>query len=368
MKKLFVLFAAVALVAAFALPAAAATPTLEEHVADYDGHVATHWNFYGSARVSTWYEGLTDEIRDIDTDNFNLALQGNSRIGSRVDLGNGISGRFEYGTGVNVRILWGEWDFGGGSFGVGQHYTPIDMFYSNQVWGSDNDLLNFGGVYSGRRPMLRLKMAGFQVALLQAEKPDYGTGFSTEAPLPAIEAAYSFNAGPVAMKVAGMAQQFKFAKDTPLDSNVTTWDLALGGKVDLGAAAIWGDVYYGQNLGPYMYQSGNASPVIVQTGAVSTGVEDTNTFGGILGVTFKATDMLAFELGGGYTLSTNDEFDNDDNGWSVYVNSVITLAPGFFIVPEIGYFNYDDAPFIGVDGSFDEGDLVYAGAKFQINF
>ena len=303
MKKLFVLFAAVALVAAFALPAAAATPTLEEHVADYDGHVATHWNFYGSARVSTWYEGLTDEIRDIDTDNFNLALQGNSRIGSRVDLGNGISGRFEYGTGVNVRILWGEWDFGGGSFGVGQHYTPIDMFYSNQVWGSDNDLLNFGGVYSGRRPMLRLKMAGFQVALLQAEKPDFGTGFITEAPLPAIEVSYGFNADPASMKVGGMAQTYKLAKDTPLDSDVTTWDLALGAKFDLGAAAIWGDIYYGQNLGIYMYQSGNANPTLQRTGAVSTGVEDTDTFGGILGVTFKATDMLAFELGWGYAVS-----------------------------------------------------------------
>jgi len=54
MKKLFVLFAAVALVAAFTLPATAADVTLEDHVADYDEHLATHWNFYGSARVSTW--------------------------------------------------------------------------------------------------------------------------------------------------------------------------------------------------------------------------------------------------------------------------------------------------------------------------
>ncbi|MEA3232177.1 MAG: hypothetical protein U9Q05_10535, partial [Thermodesulfobacteriota bacterium] len=251
MKKLFVLFAAVALVAAFTLPAAAADETLEDHLAD-------HWNFYGSARVSTWYEGNSDKIKDIDTDNFNLALQGNSRIGARVNLGNGLSGRFEYGTGVNTRILWGEWDWGGGSFGVGQHYTPIDMFYSNQVWGSDNDLLNFGGVYSGRRPMLQLKMAGFKVALLQAEKPDFGQDVIVEAPLPAIEASYGFNAGPVAMKVAGMAQTYNLAKDTPLDSDVTTWDIALGGKVDLGAAAIWGDIYYGQNLGIYMYQSGDA--------------------------------------------------------------------------------------------------------------
>jgi len=237
------------------------------------------------------------------------------------------------------------------------------------VWGSDNDLLNFGGVYSGRQPMLRLKMAGFQVALLQANRDALGSDFGTEALLPAIEMSYGFNAGIVSMKVAGMAQTYKLGKDTPLDSDIASWDIAFGAKADLGAAAVWGDVFYGQNLGNYtMYQHGVSDAVIVQTGAVSTGVEDTNTFGGILGVTFKATDLLAFEVGAGYTVSDNNQFDNDDDGFSLYGNLVITMAPGVMIIPEIGYFDYGDAAYNGPTGSSDEGDLVYAGAKFQINF
>ncbi len=152
MKKLFVLFTALALVVAFTLPAAAAD--------------AASWAFYGSSRVSTFYEGVD---KDLDTDNFSLGLQGNSRIGARVKNG-AISGRFEYGTGVNTRLLYGSWDFGGGSFTVGQMYTPVNMFYSNQVFGSDTDLLNVGGVYGGRNAALRLSMGDFKVALLDANE------------------------------------------------------------------------------------------------------------------------------------------------------------------------------------------------------
>jgi hypothetical protein len=364
MKKLFVLFAAVALVAAFTLPAAAADETLEDHL-------ATHWNFYGSARVSTWYEGVGvgDDLGDIDTDNFNLALQGNSRIGARVNLDNGMSGRFEYGSGVNVRILWGEWNYGAGAFGVGQNYTPYDTFYSNQVWASDEGLLSTGGIYTGRRPMLQWRMAGFKVALLQATTNDLGTETATEAPLPAFEASYGFTAGPASMKVVGLWQTYKIGKDTVLDSDISTWSLGLGGKFDVGAVALWGDIFYGQNLGNYgVYHQGNDEATIIRTGLISTGVEDTDSWGGILGATFKATDMLAFELGGGYTGNTNNQFDNDNNIWSLYANLNITLAPGFYIIPELGYYDYGDTAYNRADGTKDAGDLVYAGAKFQINF
>ena len=39
---------------------------------------------------------------------------------ARVNVSDRVSGRFEFGAlnGVNLRILWGEWNFGAGSFGV----------------------------------------------------------------------------------------------------------------------------------------------------------------------------------------------------------------------------------------------------------
>jgi len=38
------------------------------------------------------------------------------------------------------------------------------------------------------------------------------------------------------------------------------------------------------------------------------------------------------------------------------------------IIPEIGYFDYGDTAFTNDLGVSDEGDMIYAGAKFQINF
>ena len=344
MKKLFVLFATVALVAAFTLPAAAADDDV--------------WGFYGSARISTWYEGTSDKIGDIDTDNFNLNLQGNSRIGANVKHG-AVSGRFEYGTGVNVRILWGEWDFGGGSFGVGQHYTPIDTFYSNQVWGSDEGLLSTGGMYTGRQPMLQLKMAGFKVALLQNAGTDLGTG-SEEHPLPKVELSYGFTAGPAAMKFVGAAQTYTIdIVPNGIDESVTSWYTGLGAKFDIGAVALAGDIFYGQNIGQLgLYHSTMDDAVVVDRN-----LQDTDSVGGLLVAIFKATDMLAFELGVGYTESDNDSFLGKDDEIAYYGNVNITMAPGVYIIPEIGYYDYGDNS-LGLD----EGDMVYAGAKFQINF
>jgi len=46
---------------------------------------------------------------------------------------------------------------------------------------------------------------------------------------------------------------------------------------------------------------------------------------------------------------------------SYYANAVITIAPGFFIVPEIGVVDRED-----IDEN--DNDIFYFGAKWQINF
>ncbi len=85
---------------------------------------ASEWNFYGNARIGTFYED-TDNPGGTDTTSFNEYLHGNSRIGAKVRVSDQLRARFEYGTGVNVRQLWGEWNFGAGSLLVGQTYTPF---------------------------------------------------------------------------------------------------------------------------------------------------------------------------------------------------------------------------------------------------
>lgn len=121
MKKLFVLLTAAVLAVAFTVPA-----------------MAADWSFYGSSRVYTgWMDdskevaGLGGEVDDAD---LSWNQQTNARIGANVKAG-ALGGNFEYGhsSTVNLRKLFGTWNFGAGTLLVGQDYTPIDTFWSHMV-------------------------------------------------------------------------------------------------------------------------------------------------------------------------------------------------------------------------------------------
>ena len=148
MKKLLIIFAVLCLAA----PA-----------------MAADWNFFGSARMATFYS-IVDKDLNNDNDTVNRtqwAQQSNSRIGANVKVNDQIGGAFEYGTGVNVRKLYGTYTFGGGSqLLLGQTYTPTSKyFYSNTVFDSDGDLFGVGQFYAGRQAMVRWKTGGFQIAI-----------------------------------------------------------------------------------------------------------------------------------------------------------------------------------------------------------
>ncbi len=342
MKKLMVLVAALALVAGSAMTAAAAD-----------------WNFYGSARVATFLVDRDDniEFNDLrDTTDYEQNLQGNSRIGASVKVSDELTGRFEYGTGVNVRILWGEWNFGAGSLGIGQHYTPLNMFYSNQVFGSDNDLLAQGGVYSGRQSMIRLKFGDFEIAATDTNTNGLGTGFGTEVDFPAIEASYVLKMDAFSAHFAGGYQTYELG-----DNDVDSWVVAVGARADLGAFYVGGNVYTGENAGNLIAVSVDGDNAwndgFAAYDAVNNKIEDNDVMGFMIAAGFKATDMLAFEVGYGW--AETDVLSVENEVQAYYLQSTITLAPGVFITPEIGRFDGDEA------GS---RELTYVGAKWQINF
>jgi hypothetical protein len=163
---------------------------------------AADWSFYGSARLQTWSYSESDEASETGYDRSNTVwdLQGNSRIGATVEEGP-IGGRFEYGTAVNLRRLYGTWDFGKGVILVEQEYTPLDFTISSQVIGSDLTLNGWGTTFS-RKPMLMLTMMGFQVALVRPDTDDLEGQYAGEPPatsaadtqtlLPSLETAYTY--------------------------------------------------------------------------------------------------------------------------------------------------------------------------------
>jgi len=337
MKKLFVLLAAVAFVVAFTVPA-----------------MSADWGFYGSARMSTFFNDVEPEGGDSDTD-LTWDLQGNSRIGANVKAGD-IGGKFEYGSGPSLRQLFGTWNFGGGTLLVGQTYTPVMSLISNQVYGGDNDLVSYGGIYAGRQPMIQLSIGGFKVGLV---KPPTGNivaaATNTDTSMPKIEAAYSFKAGAISLKP--MFGYYSYTEENAAASyDIDSYVLGLQLTAALGAVSIKANVSMLNNGRSYgIYSAASSQPWY---DAANDEVVDNDSMGYNLVIGLKASDAMSFELGYGHTESELDDVEESDTeANSYYAQAVIHLAKGIFVVPEFGVLDHKDVT-----------TTTYYGAKWQINF
>lgn len=338
------LIAALTMVASFALTAAAA-----------------EWNFYGSARMMTWSEddnnpSPADDDRDTTWD-----LQGNSRFGATVKVSDTLVGGFEYGTGVNLRKLYAEWTFGAGKLLVGQTYTPTSSyFYSNQVWGADNDLLDCGQQYIGRKPMIQLTFGDFKLAFVTPNTGGFAGIGDVDTTLPKIEASYGLKMDNFFVDLSGGYQSYEVS-----GVDVDSYLVALGGGMDFGAAYVKANVFFAQNGSAYgMYNDDDMADDAMGYNPLTNDVVDVDTFGWLLVAGFKVSDMLTIEAGYGALEHELDVNNSDaDDAANYYLNASITLAPGVFVVPEVGVRDYKDNA-----AGADQGDMTYFGAKWQMNF
>jgi hypothetical protein len=135
--------------------------------------MAVDWNFYGNARMATYY--TSTDLKDNggkDTD-LEWDLQSNSRIGANIKAEN-INARFEFGVkgssggdvDVGTRRVYGTWNFGSGKLKVGKDYTPVSQFISGQVYDGDLGLLGIGTQYGNRTGQIAFEFGGFEIALV----------------------------------------------------------------------------------------------------------------------------------------------------------------------------------------------------------
>jgi hypothetical protein len=374
MKKLFVLIAAVAFVVAFTAPAFAA-----------------EWSFYGSARIHTFWEdydygdkpikGTITDDNDFDLDH---KLQGNARIGANVKVSDNLVGRFEYGSTPNLRLLYGEYDFGGFKLLVGQDYTPLNWFYSNQVWDGDYDLLFAGGVYNGRRAQVTGKFGGFKIALVQPvttlvgeakdatwaknattgvweEKAGEGRFKDTDVVIPNLQASYNFKVAGLSIDLGAGWQAYQVVDGNNDDENINSWFGGIGATYNMGPFYFAGNYWMGKNVGNMGMTNDGFDDAFYDE--ANDKIRDNDGWGFILVAAFTMSDMLRFEAGYAKNSFEVDKAVEKDDTSTYYVQATINLAKGVFIVPEIGVVDYGDDR-KGVD----EGKLTYYGLKWQINF
>jgi hypothetical protein len=236
-----------------------------------------------------------------------------------------------------------------------------------------------GGVYSGREAMLELKFGGFQVALV-APKTDttytnsngtkidaltnaaYSSGaYSVDTDIPGIEAKYTFKQDNFMIQVAGGYQTYDIITSSASIS-IDSYVLALGGKINIGQVYLAGDVFTGQNVGNMIWVNTDGNNTGCVPVLTNDAINDNNAVGYLVVVGAKINDMFSVEFGYGTTQTDFDKSSTDtpdDDVTSYYAQATITLAPGVFIVPEIGTIDYEENT---------QNEVDYIGAKWQINF
>jgi hypothetical protein len=379
MKKFTILIAAIALVC-FSVPA-----------------MAVEWNFYGSARVNTWYVStdLNDKPLSTTGDDKDSEVrwgsngQDNSRLGAKVKHEN-LSGRIEIqlkanaggddgGDNVDNRLVYGEWNFGAGKLKVGKDYTPVSQFISAETFDEDLGLLGIGTAYGNRTAGLFLTFGGFQLALLEPTQNDItdlggtATGGDIDSYIPKIEAKYGMAFDAFNFNVMGGYNYYSIEDVASLvnvgttnNISVTSYIVGADAGFNFGPAYVKGSVSYGQNWKEASWCLNGlrtaGSPAIWDN---DDDTKDTDSFMGALVAGMKVSDMLSFEGGFGYRYDDYDvdQANDKDKAWEAYINSTIVLAPGVYLVPEIGYADgMKDA------AGDDDPTFYWVGAKWQIDF
>ena len=336
---------------------------------------ALEWNFYGSARVHTFYEyketadGKTfsdGEDEDLDYD---MGLMANSRFGAKVKVDDQKSGLVELGlaeSGVTVRHLMGYWDFGHGKLGIGQTRTPVGRQDSLRVRNDDAGLTAFGEPYLGRRPLVQLESHGFTLA---ASKPhsmtDLYSASNTNATseidnaMPRLELSWQEKVGMLSLDAFGGFHTYKISSPER-DFTIDSYMAGAGFWLRPDPAYVRAIGYYSRNarqFGQFL------SPQPASFGSAKIGederVVDNDLFAGAVFGGYKFTDRVSAEIGYGYIQSKDDVSAADAAKWQCYyAQASISLYKGITLTPEVGVMEDVDT----------NQRVTYVGAKWQANF
>jgi hypothetical protein len=345
--------------------------------------MSADWSFYGSARMATFWNhndgGDFDIVGDQDDDDDLIwDLQGNSRLGARVKADK-VSGRVElalrsentHDGPVRTRLLYGVWKISDDiSLKVGKDYGLVYDTYSNSVFDADNNLNGIGTGYDFRPGQIMLQIGSLQLAALEPNTPNLGTGGDVDQYMPRLEAMYTFKFDKFILSFDGGFQAYRIEENgvgtNTDDIDVYSW--IVGAEIQSKFGAFYanagfnlGENWTSANWNNLGYTDDNNAGAVLN--ADGDDVEDCFSWQAALVLGYRLSDTLNFEVGVGYRNDDQDAAESEDEAWQVYGQAVVRLAPGVYLVPEIGYFDYMDNP----DGD-DEGYEWYAGAKWQINF
>ena len=365
--------------------------------------MAADWAFTGSMRMATWFRDRNfgnehtanstfPGYPNSNDEGITWYEQGNSRFDARVKEG-AVAGRVEFGFGsagdgsdqtVTTRLAYGTWRFAdNATLKIGKDDTPITTIISNQAWNDDQDLFAIGNFWGGRVPQIGLSLADLELALLSVS---YGselgntskgingaTGGNPNSYIPRIEANYTFRFDAGYIRPFGGFQWYEVQStktgNITGDLDVYSWALGLTTTWNIGDFSLSAQASYGMNEGNVPawtqgFPNGRSIGAAYLKGGDN--LADTYTLQAAFVPAWAVTDWLRFETGFGYRRDNPDGapgYSKPVDVKTLYLQGMITFAPGVYLVPEIGYIDFDH----NIAG-YSQGNVWYAGAKWQIDF
>lgn len=333
-------------------------------------------DIYGTLRGYIGYGHGVDGESDTTDDNFLYGIQGNSRIGVRLKVGN-FSGQVELGaveatlynrsTGSNVglRQAWGAYSFGNaGALLAGKTDTPTAMGgFISDIMDTDGGLNGFGGSTTGsRRFQIQYNVAGLSIALIEndmaysikdsnASGPNvsgYTDGGET---IPRLGLSYTYKNPSLLVKVAATYSALNGTINAPVSdtrwATVHAFGVALGLKPTFMDGKMWLSVLarYGMNEELYgeaktVYNGGLMAHSSIGN---YVGVQEDGTVDNVqraavaLELGYNVNDMIAVIVGGGYQHSMIDALTYDVGSYAVFLQAPIKISGNFALIPQFTY-------------------------------
>jgi hypothetical protein len=424
MRKLSVVFVALAIVMAFSVNAMAAQGLFYTEKERLTVAPTKELEVYGSIRVQTyWFDKDAESQSTLFSDdglNWNMD-DGSSRFGVRFKSGK-VGANVEIrprdqnlnsiGGSTNLLRHWyGSYDMGFGTLIIGQTWTPTFNPICNECLLGGGGVLDTYGDMGGstRKTGLQLHMPVkainglIKVAALEPT-PTYNpanaiavgaapnaiaaTGVFSATPvqgavanwtdvdytIPALETSIAAAFGPISGMLRGGYNTFKIADiTTDRDETINSWLVALDATWSMGPFYVRGEGYVGTNLAAFGKHDPSQTaamafiPVLTAT-ATTTTVDDVDHWGwfGVAG--FKFNDMISVEAGYGQRSAELETgaFKNKDKKSAFVLFVPISITPAFVITPEILWTDEGDLEINGVKR--DRGNQFYGGIYWRIDF
>lgn len=325
-------------------------------------------DIYGTLRGYIGYGHGVDGVSDTTDDNFLYGIQGNSRIGVRLKVGN-FSGQVELGAvettlygrstvdNVGLRQAWGAYSFGNaGALLAGKTDTPTAMGgFISDIMDTDGGLNGFGGSTTGsRRFQIQYNVAGLSIALIENDMA-YGSGVSGYTDggetIPRLGLSYTYKNPSLLVKVAATYSALNGTINAPVSdtrwATVHAFGVALGLKPTFMDGKMWLSVLarYGMNEELYgeaktVYNGGLMahSSIGNHVGVQADGTVDNVQRAAVaLELGYNVNDMIAVIVGGGYQHSMIDALTYDVGSYAVFLQAPIKISGNFALIPQFTY-------------------------------